>query len=54
MHKNDTTQKRKKIACTVFNEKYDIIKKHSQEKRFTSINSYVLSLIDNDLKSDND
>lgn len=53
-HKNDITQKRKKIACTVFNEKYDIIKKHSQEKGFTSINSYVLNLIDNDLKSDND
>lgn len=31
-----------------------MIKKHSQEKGFTSINSYVLSLIDNDLKSDND
>lgn len=46
-------QKRKKIACTVFNEKYDIIKKHSQEKGFTSINSYVLNLIDNDLKSNN-
>lgn len=47
-------QKRKKIACTVFNEKYDIIKKHAKKKGFTSINSYVLSLIDNDLKSDND
>ena len=31
-----------------------MIKKHSQENGFTSINSYVLSLIDNDLKSDND
>lgn len=46
-------QKRKKIACTVFNEKYDMIKKHAKKKGFTSINSYVLSLIDNDLKSDN-
>lgn len=53
-HKNDITKNEKKIACTVFNEKYDIIKKHSQEKGFTSINSYVLNLIDNDLKSDND
>lgn len=46
-------QKRKKIACTVFNAKYEIIKKHAQEKGFTSINSYVLDLIDNDLKSNN-
>ena len=45
--------KNEKIACTVFNEKYDIIKKHSQEQGFTSINSYALSLIDNDLKSNN-
>lgn len=47
-------QKRKKIACTVFNDKYDIIKKRVQEKGFTSINSYVLNLIDNDLKSEKD
>lgn len=45
-------QKQKKIACTVFNAKYEIIKKRVQEKGFTSINSYVLDLIDNDLKSD--
>lgn len=25
-------QKRKKIACTVFNEKYDIIKKHAKKR----------------------
>lgn len=30
-----------------------MIKKHAQEKGFTSINSYVLDLIDNDLKSNN-
>lgn len=30
-----------------------LIKKDLQEKGFTSINSYALSLIDNDLKSNN-
>lgn len=31
-----------------------MIKKHAPKKGFTSINSYVLSLIDNDLKSEKD
>lgn len=42
-------EKRKKIACSVPIEKYEIIKKHATSKGFTSLNSYILSLIDKDM-----
>lgn len=42
-------QKRKKIACSVSNESYDKIKEHALRKGFTSINSYVLDLINKDM-----
>lgn len=41
---------RKKLACNVSNEKYEQIKAHAESKGFLSINSYILYLIDKDLK----
>jgi len=43
-------EKRKKIACTVYNDLYDKIKLHASKKGFTSINSYVLDLIKKDME----
>ncbi len=43
-------EKRKKIACDVPIEKYDLIKAHAEQKGFQSLNAYVLDLIDNDMK----
>lgn len=45
-------KKRKKIACSVSLEKYDIVKTHAAKKGYNSLNSYVLNLIDEDLKRD--
>ena len=49
-HKKKYNEKRKKIACTVFNDKYEAIKKHSESKGFKSLNSYIISLIEEDMK----
>ena len=43
-------EKRKKIACNVSNEAYKDIKLHAEKKGFTSINSYVLDLINKDME----
>lgn len=43
-------EKRKKIACSVSIEKYEEVKKHAELKGFQSLNSYVLYLIDEDMK----
>lgn len=43
-------EKRKKIACEVAIEKYEAIKKHAENKGYNSLNSYVLNLIDEDMK----
>ena len=42
--------KRKQIACTVSNEVYEDIKKHSENKGYKSINSFLIDLIDQDMK----
>ena len=41
--------KNKNIACKVSNEKYKEIKKHAENKGFSSLNSYVLDLIKKDM-----
>ena len=41
--------KRKKIACSVSNERYEEIKAHAEQKGFSSMNSYVLDLINKDM-----
>ena len=43
-------EKRKKIACNVFNDEYEKIIKHAKNKGFNSLNSYILHLINNDMK----
>lgn len=43
-------EKRKKIACNVFNGEYEKIIKHARSKGFNSLNSYILYLINNDMK----
>ena len=43
-------EKRKKIACTVSIERYEQIKAYAELKGFQSLNSYVLNLIDEDMK----
>lgn len=42
-------EKRKKIACSVSNEKYDIIKNHAINKGYNSLNSYIIDLINKDI-----
>lgn len=42
-------EKRKKLALTVFNDKYDIIVEKMNKKGFTSVNSYLKSLVEKDL-----
>lgn len=44
-------QKRKNIACSVFNAEYEKIKLHAQKKGFKSLNAYVLDLIHRDMNS---
>ena len=41
------------INCKVTKEKAEQIKKHLQKSGFTSFNSYLLHLIDEDLKKEN-
>lgn len=41
--------KRKKIACDVSIEFYTIVKNHATKKGFTSLNSYILHLINEDI-----
>lgn len=43
-------EKRKKIACDVSLEKYEAVKAHAEFKGFQSLNSYILKLIDDDMK----
>lgn len=43
-------EKRKKLAAEVPLEKYEEIKAHAARKGFSSINSYVLDLINKDLQ----
>lgn len=43
-------EKRKKIACNVSLEKYEEVKAHAELKGFQSLNSYILKLIDDDMK----
>ena len=45
-------EKRKALKCTVMNDKYNIIVEHAKRKGFASINSYILSLINKDLKGE--
>lgn len=42
-------QKRKKLAVTVFNEEYDRITEHLQQKGYTSVNAYLHDLIKADM-----
>ena len=42
--------KRKKIACDVSILKYETIKTHAERKGFKSLNSYIINLIEEDLK----
>lgn len=43
--------KRKKISCSVSNERYEEIKAHMEQKGFSSMNSYVLDLINKDIET---
>ena len=43
--------KRKKLACNVSNERYEEIKAHAARKGFSSINSYILNLINKDMEN---
>ena len=43
-------QKFKNIACKVTLEYYADVKKHAGNKGFKSLNSYIISLIDADMK----
>ena len=43
-------EKRKKIACDVDIQLYEKIKTFSELKGFKSLNSYILYLIDKDMK----
>lgn len=43
-------QKRKKIGATVMNDEYEKIHAHMTAKGFTSVNSYLLHLIHEDMK----
>lgn len=42
--------KNKIISCKVVLEKYEAIKKHAESKGYNSLNSYVLNLIEKDMK----
>lgn len=43
-------QKRKKVACNLFNEEYERVKIHYTAKGFSSANSYLLHLIHKDME----
>ncbi len=43
--------KRKKIACNVSNERYEEVKAYAAQKGFTSMNSYILHLINKDMEN---
>lgn len=42
-------EKRKKLGATVTNDEYEKIHAHMTEKGFTSVNSYLLHLIHEDM-----
>lgn len=44
------SNKRKKIACDVAIEFFEDIKTHSTNKGFKSLNSYIIHLINEDMK----
>ena len=43
-------EKRKKVACSVSNKKYEEIRLHAEKKGYNSLNSYLIDLIENDMK----
>ena len=43
-------EKFKFITCKIEKEKAEAIKKHSEQRGFKSLNSYIISLIEEDMK----